>query len=343
MSSSSIVLKQYSLPKSLTYGEGLHLDFVVRDKEVAYAIEEHSSDPREQEEYAVMLMRLGVLCQHKGRATAVRDEGDRLVDKMETQMESVVARMMANTQEMISDVKTQIAVNTARKEERQKATRHGLDFEKDVVAQTRAICQPQGDIIHETGTTTGVLRNSKVGDCVVELGPDNVAKGSKVVIEAKQDKSYDQSKALRELEVAKDNRDASVGIFVFSAKSAPEGLEPMRVYDKTNIVVVWDAENPETDVYLEAALWAGRSIAALVQKTKGVAKKGKTPTIEVIETAVLDIQKQLGDLDTLLKSNQTIRNACDKQEKTVRVMREKITKDITKARETIDAMRAISS
>jgi hypothetical protein len=329
MSSSSIVLKQYS--PVVEKVEGLHLDFIVRDQEVVYAIKEHSSDPREQEEYAVMLMRLGVLCQHKGRATAVRDEGERLVDKMETQMESVVARMMVNTQEMISDVKTQIAVNTARKEERQKATRHGLDFENDVVAQTRAICQPQGDIIHETGTTTGVLRNSKVGDCVVELGPDNVAKGSKVVIEAKQDKSYDQSKALRELEVAKDNRDASVGIFVFSAKSAPEGLEPMRVYDKTNIVVVWDAENPDTDVYLEAALWAGKG------------NKGKTPTIEVIETAVLDIQKQLGDLDTLLKSNQTIRNACDKQEKTVRVMREKITKDITKARETIDAMRAISS
>jgi uridine phosphorylase len=47
-----------------------------------------------------------------------------------------------------------------------------------------------------TGTTTGLRKNCKVGDLVVELGADCVAAGEKFVVEAKEDASYTAAKAL---------------------------------------------------------------------------------------------------------------------------------------------------
>jgi hypothetical protein len=40
------------------------------------------------------------------------------------------------------------------------------------------------------GATTGLIKNNKVGDLVVELGADCVAAGEKFVVEAKEDAGY---------------------------------------------------------------------------------------------------------------------------------------------------------
>ena len=87
--------------------------------------------------------------------------------------------------------------------------------------------QTADDIASRTGNTTGVIRNSKKGDIVVELGPEHPAAGARVVIEAKQNASYTVQSARSELEEARKNREAGVGVFIFSRRTVPEGAEPL--------------------------------------------------------------------------------------------------------------------
>ena len=94
---------------------------------------------------------------------------------------------------------------TARKQETDKSTRHGLEFE-DAVFDFVNGRQPEGDVAERTGNTTGRIRNNKKGDVVVLLGPDSAAAGARIVIEAKEDQSYTLQKALAEISEARKNR-----------------------------------------------------------------------------------------------------------------------------------------
>lgn len=71
---------------------------------------------------------------------------------------------------------------------------------------------------------------------------------AKVVVEAKEDASYDLAAALAEMETARQNQEAESGLFVFSKKTAPAGLEPLARYGN-DVVVVWDADDIMTDTH----------------------------------------------------------------------------------------------
>lgn len=59
----------------------------------------------------------------------------------------------------------------------------------------------------------------------MRLGPDHMAAGTRIVIEAKQDSNITLSQALAELDIAKKNRSAAIGIHVFSKGYAPDTVE----------------------------------------------------------------------------------------------------------------------
>ena len=114
---------------------------------------------------------------------------------------------------------------SVRRQSEERGTLHGLDFEEAVVGYIRAHANGAGDIADSTGATTGVIKNCKVGDCVLELGPDHTSSGEKVVFEAKEDSSYTLSSALEEIDKGRRNRKAQVGVFVWSASCVPAGTE----------------------------------------------------------------------------------------------------------------------
>jgi hypothetical protein len=73
--------------------------------------------------------------------------------------------------------------------------------------------QKAGDIAIRTGATTGLIRQCKRGDVVVQVGPEHAAAGAFIVLEAKEDSSYSLKDALADLEIARKNRGAEVRLF----------------------------------------------------------------------------------------------------------------------------------
>ena len=135
----------------------------------------------------------------------------------------------------------------------------------------------------------GRVRHCKKGDAVIELGAESVAAGARIVIEAKEDRTYTTKRALDELHAARDNREAAVGVFVFSRKTAPVGLEGLTRVGQ-DVLVVWDADVPANDVLLDAALHVARalSIRGARQEEEGAMLGNLEPAVRAIEKRVKD-------------------------------------------------------
>src|SRR5207302_9983060 len=108
------------------------------------------------------------------------------------------------------DVTGALEAMKARREESLRSTAHGKEFQDVVFEFAQREAERSGDIASVCGNTTGAIKHCKVGDAVVELGPDCAAAAEKLVIEAKEDASYDLNKARSEIETARTNREASV-------------------------------------------------------------------------------------------------------------------------------------
>jgi hypothetical protein len=173
-----------------------------------------------------------------------------------------------------------------------------------------------------------------VGDCVVELGPDSAAPGSKIVIEAKEEIGVTLAAARQEIEMARKNRGADWGLFVFSRKTAPNGLEPFQRYGN-DFVVIWDAEDGASDVFLKAGLIAARALCFRAQRKSAAA----VADFEAIERAILEIEKRAGNLEDVRKSAETIQSSSGKILERVRIDREALDKQVTQLREKVGELR----
>src|SRR6185295_1858910 len=83
------------------------------------------------------------------------------------------------------------------------------------------------------------------------------APGARIVIEAKEKQGYTLDAGRKEIDQARQNRGAQIGVLVFSKKTAPPGLELFARYGD-DLYVVWDAENSAADIQLLAALTTAR-------------------------------------------------------------------------------------
>ena len=162
-----------------------------------------------------------------------------------------------------------------------------------------------GDVGRRTGSTTGIIKNCKVGDCTIELGADSQFAGEALVIEAKEDASYDLKKALTEIDIGRRNRGADVGIFVFSKRTAPSHLGSLARHGR-DIIVVWDADDPATDVYFDAALTLARALIFEHHRGAGVRSEVDFATLE---RAIESVAKRASQLDDIRKSGETVENA----------------------------------
>jgi hypothetical protein len=205
--------------------------------------------------------------------------------------------------EFREEIKATLAQLVARRQAAAESTRHGVEFEERLGQFLFENRDSSGDVICATGSRVGEIKNCKVGDYVLELSRDCHAAGARIVIEAKEDAAYNVPKALAELQTARKNRQAQIGIFVFSARTTPAETEPFARYGD-DLLAVWDADNPTSDVYLRAALSTARALC--VRATEAAANAAD---FQAINRAILEIEKRAASLDDIRRSAETIQSA----------------------------------
>jgi len=234
------------------------------------------------------------------------------------------------------EVKVSLAKIVTTRQEADRGTRHGLLFQDAVCDFLAREAQHAGDVANPTATTTGLIKNCKVGDCVIELGPDSAAPGARVVVEAKEEAGYSLARAREEIETARKNRDAEWGLFVFSKKTAPSGLEPFQRYGN-DLIVVWDVADTMSDVFLKAGVIAARALCFRAERQSAA----QQVDFKVIESAINEIEKRACNLDEVRKSAETIHSSSTKILDRVRIDREALEKQVATLREKVQDLREI--
>src|SRR3954463_3714058 len=109
---------------------------------------------------------------------------------IETRAEGLARLLRKKNQLFQEEVKVSLAKIVTQREEAERSTRHGLVFEDAVCEFIIRQSQHAGDVATPTGHTTGLIKNCRIGDCLIELGPDSAAPGALIAVEAKEKESY---------------------------------------------------------------------------------------------------------------------------------------------------------
>lgn len=222
----------------------------------------------------------------------------------------IMDRLIAIEKEIMARDTAKLAV----KEEAEKGTRKGFEYEEIVFFEIEKIAQILGDTCIPTGKDVGQVLNSKLGDVVVTLNPSHTSGATlKIVFEAKDKEMY-LSSLLDELDEAKKNRGAGVGIGVISRsntlKDVKESIGVFRDYANKRTICVLDKEILDP-IALEVSYKLARTKLILELQ----AKEMKTESIDLvsINTLIEEIKNNLSDFTsiktTLTKATGAINNA----------------------------------
>ncbi len=161
------------------------------------------------------------------------------------------------------------AAAAARAGERAKSSAKGGDFEALLEGMLGDIARGANDLIERTSTEAGDSGRSKKGDFVLTLDPA-VARGAelRIVVEAK-DRKVSGREMRDELREARTNRDAAVGLVVFTPQHAPAGIAPFDVR-AGDVYCVIDPARPDAAT-LEAAVRLARLLALATVRDNGAA------------------------------------------------------------------------
>ena len=251
------------------------------------------------------------------------------------ELEQLIEKSNRENDEFRVHVRATLAALQARREESLKSTRHGLDFEQAMYAFVADGARGAGDVAEHTAGTTGLIKNCKVGDVVLTLGPEHAAAGGRIAIEAKEDASYSLKDALEESEQARKNRGAEVGVFVFSRRAAGEQIAPLARYGQ-DVGLVWDREDSATDVVLAAGLSLARALCV----GAGAERENIDVDLERMQKAMLDVEKQVQGLDEIRRHADSIRSCAGKIDDRARIMGDNISRAMRVLGEETEAISA---
>jgi hypothetical protein len=242
-----------------------------------------------------------------------------------------LALMDERQRKLDQDIRESIARLEERKHGDARSTRGGFTFEEAVVRFIQRAVSGAPLIAEPTGRAVGACRGSKVGDLVLRFTNDSLFEGATIVVEAKRDLGFTETKALRELEEARANRTASVGLFVMAKSHAPIGF-PGMVRRGQDVIVTWDAEDESTDPYLLAALFLAM---ALVTRQRRPGDAGDLKALADIESR---IHHELARFEEMKKLAETIRGAAEKLEDKLRKGSDKLGLLLRNAKKTLKAL-----
>lgn len=236
-----------------------------------------------------------------------------------------------------AEVRSTLETFKTRREEAARSPRHGVTFEDQLGEQLEQEATRTGDICDHVAAVNGRLQR-KLGDYLVELGPESASPGARVVFEAKAMKRSTVKNALSELGEARKNRDAQVGVFVFDRASAPEHMDSLHRVG-SDILVVWDADDPATDIFLHAAYGLARTLAHRIS----AADANADADFAAIDDLLDSLASQVSALDSIDKSARTVERNGKTILTTAQTMRDALEFQVHALRGRIDGLRPATS
>jgi hypothetical protein len=236
------------------------------------------------------------------------------------------------TTEFQRDVREAVQRIELRRREDLRSSRGGRLFEDDVIDFVQQAVGANGYIVENTSATVGSIPACKTGDAVIRYPLDHAFRGECIVVEAKQDKSYTITTALQELERARTNRGARVGIFVMAKSHAAPGFPTFSRYGH-DVLVTWDVDGPVTDPYLQGALMVGLALA--IRHRSGAAE-GDLQALQDIEQRITKEVERLGEIQ---EAAEKIRKQVDAIDKLAATGGQKLQKLLRDAKDTLLALK----
>lgn len=225
--------------------------------------------------------------------------------------------------------------SVARLEERRRgdarSVRGGTNFEDAALRFIQRTVQGAPVVADSTGGIIGARPGCKVGDQVLRFSDESIYAGAAVVVEVKHDASYSVTRALTELEVARSNRAAQVGLFVMARSHAPSGFPEMARYGN-DILVTWDSEDEGTDPYLHAGVILG---LALASRQRRPADEGDVKALADVEHR---INQELARHEKMKKLAERIRKDAEELGDELRKGGEKLNLLLRNAKDTLKAL-----
>lgn len=199
---------------------------------------------------------------------------------------SAMCRLQTLLAESFEKINKSLGIKVATAEEAQKGHVKGIEFEKDLYPSFAEMGRQLGDDTDLVGGIVGVVSRCKKGDYVVTLGESSGAPGTNIVVEIKN-QPLKIKEAIDELQEAKANREATVGIFVFA-----RGCEPPEVGDFRRIGEDFYCTVDKNDLH------DGKSLLFFESAYK-IARALIVATTRKESAGELDIQKIEDHLDAL--------------------------------------------
>lgn len=271
-----------------------------------------------------------------GKNLTLDDDASALA-RLKRELLSTIDQLAKDNVEFQTQVREALARLDTRKKHEARTTMHGVAFEERLGALLADEAQRLGDLFEATGEVTGAIKQCKKGDYVVELGTESVAAHARIVWEAKEKQAYALRAALEEIDEARRNRQAQVGVFVYSRKTAPEGLESLQRHGN-DVVVVWDAEDPASELVVRAAYSLARALAVRERRSD----RESQAAIAEIERAARAVERQIGYLDEVRKWAETVKGHGEKIADRSSKMADELRRDVERLDAQVAAMRTAS-
>lgn len=215
------------------------------------------------------------------------DSTDSAISKLRREMNDQVEAVKRENAQFFAELRTHFGIQQARAEEASKGTQKGRDFEALVYDSIAGLGRSLGDLTENLTGTPGNIPRCKTGDYVSSLAADSGASGKRLVIEAKNELGWSLREAIDELARAKENRDAGVGLMIFSDPCCPPEVGKFRIVERDVFVGL----NPDSiggddpNFYLESAYRIARALV-VTERTQQLTSKVDVGRISVALTAI---------------------------------------------------------
>ena len=272
-------------------------------------------------------------------ANLTLDSDDSALARLRKEVLDILEAHKQTNQSFQEEVKLALQKMVVQRQEAARSTTHGLIFEDVVCEFLSREAQKLGDVATRTGETTGLIKGCKVGDCLIELSPDSADPAAKIIAEAKEKGQFALSKAREEIEKARDNRGAQVGLFVYSARTAPPEFQsaPLQRYG-SDVFVAWDPEDPATDLVLRTACTLARALC--IRAVQHTAEQ--SADFEAIDAAILEVERQTNFLSEIEDAAGDIQRGSDMILNRIRITRKSLIKQVEFLREKMQELKQLS-